>query len=362
MCLNNPLFAMLTFDYSQFGCHLNALSVDELFDLYEMTGFIYPAKKAVIKPYCDIIAANWRAAIDAGLLRILSYDSTTAPPWALTTLWLHTTHGWNIQHLVSFGFGGPVASRAVLLCTGAASMDDPEDYSHQNFFQRKKRFANRVFGTIDKSLKSDACLIRDYSYLAFPKAKISSLEAHPMSDELCETDIVELQAFIESQRSSVFTNAEQINAESITLNNLNERYQSAGLFRYRKICVFHQDDQILGCALAYRGPLGLNFSLLENRCELIIKKNLSKNCAFIVANALLKQAAHYYKSFEPDCLYILTNIQNQALLEQLGSRFLRLYTQGIWTHSGYQNWYDHVEQIYEPVMRAYNRRNDRQGN
>ena len=346
---------MLIFDYSQCGCRLNALSIKTLFDVYETAGFIDSAKKSHIKLYYGKITENWRLAMNGGLLHILSYGNISVPPWASITSWLHATQGLNAQHLVCFG--GPIASRAVMLCQQAAVIDDSAIYSARIFFLRKKRFANRVFGTLDKSLKSDACFIKDYSYFTFPKASVSLLRTNFRSEELRETDIVELQSFIEKQRSSVFINAEHINAESIELNYINKLYKSAGLFRYRKICVFRQDAQILGCALAYRGPLGLNFSFLENRCELIIKNNLPKNCAFVVASALLKQAAHYYENFEPDCLYILTDSQNQALLKQLGGQFLDLYTQAIWLRPGFQDWYKHVERNYERVMRSYNLRN-----
>ena len=97
------------FDFSKFGCRVNALSVEDLFGAYEAAGFIYRAKRAVLEPYYSIVTANWRAALDARLLYVFSYGNVDDPPWASVTSWMHTTRGWNTQHLV--GIGGPIASR-----------------------------------------------------------------------------------------------------------------------------------------------------------------------------------------------------------------------------------------------------------
>lgn len=344
----------ILFEHSQYGCHKNSLSVDELFELYEKAGFTYPAKKEIISPYYATIKRNWRLASKANLLHIVSYGDPSSSPWASLTSWLHTNDGWTTQHMV--GIGGPIASRSVMLCEQAYSIQNEEDCSHQNFFQRKKRFPNRIFGTMGNSLQDDSYYIHDYSYLTFPKAKLSLLSTHTTSAELSEADVGELQAFVTSQRSSVFAAAEHINKESIELNDLNEQYQAAGLFRYRKICVVRKGDRIIGCAIAYRGPLGLNFSFLENRCELIIDKHLSKNETTQIAEELLVHSALYYIDFEPEYICILTDSRVQASIENLGGQFLRSYTQGLWTRSGYHDWYKHVETIYERVMQAYSRR------
>ena len=47
----------------------------------------------------------------------------------------------------------------------------------------------------------------------------------------------------------------------------------------------------------------------------------------------------------------------QALLELLGGKFMRFYAEGIWTSSGYVDWYNHVEGIFKNVERLWQRRN-----
>ena len=49
---------------ANYGVRLNALSVDQLFDLYQRTGFLYPAKAARLLPYMDLVRDNWRRLLE----------------------------------------------------------------------------------------------------------------------------------------------------------------------------------------------------------------------------------------------------------------------------------------------------------
>jgi len=53
---------------------VNALSVDEIFALYERTGFLYPDKAARLFPHLPQVRENWRRMLSAGesLLYVLT--------------------------------------------------------------------------------------------------------------------------------------------------------------------------------------------------------------------------------------------------------------------------------------------------
>jgi hypothetical protein len=56
--------------YGEYGCRLNALTVEELFDRYARSRFLYPEKRARLAPYLAEIVDNWRRALGAGELII----------------------------------------------------------------------------------------------------------------------------------------------------------------------------------------------------------------------------------------------------------------------------------------------------
>ncbi len=60
--------------YDAYGVEVNALSVNEIFALYERTGFLYPEKAARLLPHLGQVRENWRRMLSGGdsLLYVLT--------------------------------------------------------------------------------------------------------------------------------------------------------------------------------------------------------------------------------------------------------------------------------------------------
>src|SRR5687767_15703645 len=97
-----------------YDVHVNALGVEELFALYERTGFLYPAKAARLTPHLKVVQDNWRRLLQAGdsLLYVLSAGNQQEG-CASIAVWRTTRDSWVWQHLVSEN--DPLRSRAVML-------------------------------------------------------------------------------------------------------------------------------------------------------------------------------------------------------------------------------------------------------
>src|SRR6478672_7614143 len=97
-----------------YGVKVNAFSVDELFGLYERTGFLYPSKAARLIPHLDRVRENWRRLLQAGekLLYVLTAGDEKHGT-ASIAVWRTTSKGWTSQHLVAEN--NPLASRSVML-------------------------------------------------------------------------------------------------------------------------------------------------------------------------------------------------------------------------------------------------------
>jgi len=105
--------------YDAYGVQVNALSVNEIFALYERTGFLYPDKAARLFPHLPQVRENWRRMLSAGesLLYVLT-SGDKKRGLASLAVWRTTQNGWMSQHLVSEN--NPYASRAVMLAAAAA--------------------------------------------------------------------------------------------------------------------------------------------------------------------------------------------------------------------------------------------------
>jgi hypothetical protein len=135
-------------------------------------------------------------------------------------------------------------------------------------------------------------------------------------------------------------------------------YRSVGLRRSRQVWLAYRadSDEALGAAIAYRGPLGLNFSFIENRCDLLLNPQLSDADAADVSTALMNASRAAYADFELDEIPVVADNAATPALRALGGQFLRNYCQGIWLKDGQPLLYDHVDRFYARLLNRVERR------
>ena len=104
--------------HTAYGVQVNEVGVDELFDLYQRAGFLYPEKASRLLPHLPLVKENWRRMLCAeeSLLYVLTAGDEERGRASLA-VWRSSRHGWTHQHLVSEN--NPFASRAVMLAAGA---------------------------------------------------------------------------------------------------------------------------------------------------------------------------------------------------------------------------------------------------
>src|SRR5437588_12191288 len=130
--------------YDAYGVEVNALSVSEIFELYERTGFLYPDKAARLLPHLEQVRENWRRMLRGGdsLLYVLTAGDKKSGR-ASIAVWRTTHYGWTSQHLVSEH--NPVASRAATLAGTAPSLLRGGAEPHQASIGPDSRFPSSAF-------------------------------------------------------------------------------------------------------------------------------------------------------------------------------------------------------------------------
>src|SRR6201982_2724001 len=154
--------------YDAYGVEVNALSVNEIFALYERTGFLYPDKAARLLPHLEQVRENWRRMLKGGdsLLYVLTAGDQKHGR-ASIAVWRTARNGWTSQHLVSEN--NPYASRAVMLSGSAASFLKGTDASHQNWFRPANRFPSRVFGSMVQTIGECFSSVQRHMFFALPR-------------------------------------------------------------------------------------------------------------------------------------------------------------------------------------------------
>ncbi len=104
--------------------------------------------------------------------------------------------------------------------------------------------------------------------------------------------------------------------------------------------------EVLGAALCYRGPLGFNFSFLENRCDLMMRPGLSAWQIRAVVESLLAAARGAYWQIGCGFIPIVVDRATAAAVHEIGATPVREYSQSIWLKPAFEAWYDHVDGLY----------------
>jgi len=342
--------------HTAYGVQVNAINVHELFDLYESTGFLYPEKAVRLLPHLDRVKENWDRMLRAGesLLYVLTAGDKQKGRASLA-VWRTTNRGWTYQHLVSEN--NPYASRAVMLAAKAASILKGSDESSQNWFRPENRFPARVFGSMMNSIGANLSSAHNYALFALPRAlpfpSDPGIRVVPY-DSNRKADLCSLAA---ETKGHVYVTAEELEGV-VQMETLELLYRRVGLRRTRHIWLAYRKgkSEPIGAVIAYRGPLGLNFSFLENRCDLLLSPALREQEAQSTASALLASAVTVYDNFELDEIPVVAGDSAIPGLLNLGAHFIRQYCQCIWLRDGYPRAYRHVDSFYSKVLVRAERR------
>ncbi|MEM6699724.1 MAG: hypothetical protein AAF599_15080 [Bacteroidota bacterium] len=330
----------------KFGVQINEFNTSQLFEKYEATGFIYPAKKRLLSPYFSNIRQNWGQLLDRSndLLWILSTPEAQEN-FASITFWKQSNHGLFAQHLVSTG--KPTLSLKVMLAAQYATEICSEEEainSSQNWFRPNNRYAYRIFASMFEELGDRKAFLREHQYLHLALNEIEETENGRLITEKIESINQPFIDFVRKEYGQVFVTAEELDQADIGLSRIGQKYQDHGLHRNRSVYVIkdRKSNEILGSVIANRAPLGLNFSFLENRAYYILKSDLSTKNRVAVLKDLNQVAKACYADFELQAIPIVTDQVSSELLQSQNAVFQRAYMQSIWLRSGFLQWYDHI--------------------
>jgi len=203
---------------------------------------------------------------------------------ASLAVWRTTHHGWMSQHLVCEN--NPYASRAVMLAAAAGAIRKGSDLSAQNWFRPENRFPSGVrFDGADHRraslVSAKACVFR------FAQNTIAA-HGKPNSHRTVQS-IAQRSAFGNRFgrarkhlcRGGRATAGRRIQCCRRTVSQCRAAAHTACLAG-----LSGQQRRTIGAAIVYRGPLGVNFSYLENRCDLLLHPTFRIR-SFGVASSLL---------------------------------------------------------------------------
>ena len=146
----------------------------------------------------------------------------------------------------------------------------------QNWFRAENRYPARVFGSCTLSLGQENAVVHQHSCVTMRRDRLPAAPGAVAVHRCTDTDAPVIERLARRLCGAVQAEADEWAAGDVELRQLDARYQEVGLRRHRHVFIATAPGLLepAGFAVAYRGPLGLNFSFLENRCELWIDPQL----------------------------------------------------------------------------------------
>jgi len=335
----------------------NVMNTEQLFELYNSLHFIYPAKMEKLSPVFELVKKNWEKALKLNFP--LFWVSTIAnnPNNILSTgaTWQYSNTGMIGQHLAS---NHPVGSRLIFL----GMLDKIIKAQHKGFiesyqvyYRPQNKYSARVFEGITAKAGKDFSEIIPYHYFEVPFIKNDCREGIEIV-EITNGHHPDFIDFLLREKGEIFIEAQELNSGDINLNKLNNRFKRSGLKRTRRIfaAISCHDHKIYGVTVINESSLGLNFSFFENSCELILRKNTSAEFLLKVAYRLLYRASKLKSgSSSLHSLLVLTDPVHSELIEKLHGKLTRNYNLFMILKGGYEMWYDHVDELTNPVFQRF---------
>jgi hypothetical protein len=239
-----------------------------------------------------------------------------------------------------------MAGQEAVASTGDCGTHD----SHQNWFKRTNPFANKVFGAVPSKLGANLSCIRDCDIFTFPVSSLPKVCGG--GNDISEG---EARAWFDRVLHPVFIKAEGLDQADLKMRELDDIYSKAGLRRYREVFAVAKENftGVAGAALAYRGPLGLNLTFLENRCDILLDPSLGMDEATETIRQLLSLAAPVYSDFELGWIPVVVNSGICSdLMPRAGGEKVVSYAQCCWLKDGYREMIRHLNSVFDLSRRS----------
>jgi len=358
----NPTVIDITFIEKVGDIKSYQMSIPELFEHYNNVKFIHEKKKILLEPNFDLIINNWEKAISIGkeILWTVIYKSPKLNHMASVSIWRSTSKGWLAQHLTSTGITSGLVS-VLLHAIYEGTLKRKDSRSCQNWYCHENLTARKIYDTMVNTVGEEYSSSNRFEYIkVYPNIFFKNKNSSNIKIFQCTNENnYNIYDFCSKIRGKIYANAEEFNNNDIELINLDEIYKKAGLRRRRYIWIAYYKgiNRPVGAAICYRGPLGLNFSFLENRCDLLMdEKRLSQSRCEEVSKQLLYNAskAYFYSDLEIcfplNFIPVITSCSISRILKRSGAIHIRDYHQCIWLKEGFFMYYNHIINIFKGTV------------
>ncbi len=257
----------------------NRVSLDELWNFFFETGFIYPDKYEHIEKNKHQIKATYEKLYnrDSNITRHFIYQDNGRILGHMAMLRYYNTT-WLIHH--------HAARKSALNKAGLIVLDQigrMGNNSHRLnslnmdylicYYRPENKFPSRVFGGAAQSIHDpQGCSIDAFAYYhhRHDLARKAHLPETWQLDEISEMDLLELENFYQHVSGGLMLDATDLKPDCLNIDALSKEYNRMGLNRNRHLFAVRQQEQLKAVVMVNLTNLGLNLSDLTNCIKVFV--------------------------------------------------------------------------------------------
>ena len=264
-------------DQNSYFC--NNVNLDELWDFFFDTGFIYPNKYAFIQKNKEKIRKTYERLYGGSphIARHFIYQDRgrILGHMAMIRFYENT---WLIQHHAARKSSQNKAGLVVLDQIGRTLNDSNRLYSlHMDYvicyYRSGNKFPSRIFGGAAKSINDPKeCSIDTFAYYHYQNSlrHVSTLKDGWQLTDTRTEDIEELENYYENTTGGLMLEALDMKADRFNCDNLAAEYNRLGLRRKRHFYSLKNNGSLKAIITATLSDVGLNLSDLTNCLQVFV--------------------------------------------------------------------------------------------
>ncbi len=305
---------------------------DRLWHFFQDTGFIYPGKLALLRPYLREVYATGKRLFscpeEVCKITLVEREGRINNSLFMTRYYPHT---WLVHQMASRS--NPFGMLRLLMRSVNWLLDRPDFRYARLFWRPTNERVDNLFLGLGRAMTEAGARVAALKTLAYHHLPLEQLEASlSWPDRRLTVEPVapeghwEVSRLLRRARGRVDYQIEALAPRTLTLSDLDDLFTGAGLFRRRTAFIARREDRIVGVALAEQSSLGLNLSFYFNTFQAaIVDEDLSEEDKLTVIHGLLRRLCQHYRDQGRDFLITLADPFLDGHLTRLGFAAAKQY-------------------------------------
>ena len=299
----------------------HTVDLDELWNFFFETGFIYPKKYAFFESNKEKIKETYEKLYTQNpkIARHFIYQDDGRILGHLAMLRFYE-NAWMIHHLAARSSDSARAGVSVLNQIGRFINESHRIYSIPMdfvfcYYRPNNRFPHRVFGGAVKNIRNPKeCSLDTFAYLWFRKTLDNQLTLNrPWHlTKARPHDLAELESVYENSSGGLMLSALELEPRSDAIDDISEEYQMLGFKRERHLFALKKNDNLKAILMVNVSDAGINLSDLTNCISVLVvdPDELSTGTLFSAISELSQKYAH---NEIPVLLYPVSYAEDRSL-------------------------------------------------